>query len=123
VPVTRCRFSSRAILRTPSGNPGTLLGVLDTVDIKPADYTLHDGDVLVFSHRRATDVPKHSLDEQRWTELVATAARAASSAEAIADNIRDALEALLPFQQRNDDIALLIMKVVQATARESEEGR
>ena len=35
------------------------------------------------------------------------------SAEAIADNIRDALEALLPFQQRNDDIALLIRKKLQ----------
>ena len=105
------------------GNPGTLLGVLDTVVIKPAHYALQDGDVLVFYTDGATDVPRHSLDEQRWTELVATAARAASSAEAIADNIRDALEDLLPFQQRNDDIALLIMKVVHATEIEPEEGR
>ncbi len=30
----------------------------------------------------------------------------------IADNIRDSLDDVLPFAQRNDDIALLILKVV-----------
>ncbi len=93
------------------GHPGTLLGVLDIVDIKPVTTALHGGDVIVFFTDGATDVPRHSLDEQRWSELVARAARATTTADEVADNIRDALEVVLPFDQRNDDIALLIVKV------------
>ena len=93
------------------GNPGTLLGMLDALHIKPATETLHDGDIIVFYTDGATDVPNHALDETRWRELVQAAARAATTAEEVADNIRDSLELVLPFDQRNDDIALLIVKV------------
>ncbi len=97
---------------TAIGKPGTLLGVLDTLDITATTETLHDGDVVVFYTDGATDVPRRSLDERQWTDLVATACRPAGTAEVIADNIRDSLDDVLPFAQRNDDIALLILKVV-----------
>ena len=98
------------------GIPGTLLGILDTLNIAPVSVTLHPGDVLVFYTDGATDVPKYSLDEARWNEIVATATRSATSADAIADNIRDALEYVLSFEQRNDDIALMIVRVLDATS-------
>ena len=69
--------------------------------------------MIVFYTDGATDVPKHSIDEQEWRRLVKTAAHTASTANEIADNIRDALEHVLPFDQRNDDIALLIIKVLK----------
>ena len=97
---------------TTLGKPGTLLGVFDTIDIDPVTVSLHDQDVIVFYTDGATDVPKHSLDEQQWSQLVTTAARTARSANQIADNIRDALEHVLPFDQRNDDIALLVIKLL-----------
>jgi serine phosphatase RsbU (regulator of sigma subunit) len=96
---------------TTIGNSGTLLGMLDTITITPETQSLDDGDVIVFYTDGATDVPRHSLDEHTWRELVAEAAHAATTAETIADNIRDSLERVLPFEQRNDDIALLIVKV------------
>ena len=73
--------------------------------------TLHDGDIIVLYTDGATDVPNHALDETQWRELVHAAARAATAAEVVADNIRNSLDLVLPFEQRNDDIALLIVKV------------
>ena len=77
--------------------------------------SLHDEDVIVFYTDGATDVPKHSIDEQQWCELVTTAARASDTSEGTADNIRDALEQVLPLDQRNVDIALLIIKLLKST--------
>ncbi len=99
---------------TAIGSPGTLLGVLDTIDVTATTETLHDSDVVVFYTDGATDVPRHSLDEHQWRDLVATASCAATTAEAIADNIRESLGLVLPFEQRNDDIALLILKVLDS---------
>ncbi len=102
------------------GTPGTLLGMFDAININPVTIDLLDQDVIVFNTDGATDVAKHSLDEQQWRELVTTAAHNATTANEIADNIRDALEEVLPFDQRNDDIALLIIKVLKtALSRES----
>ena len=84
--------------------------------------TLHDGDVIVFYTDGATDVPKYSLDEQQWSELVSTAVRAATTADTIADNIRDSLETVLPFERRKDDIALLILKVLKSPDPTSDRG-
>lgn len=102
---------------TTVGNPGTLLGMLDTLDIAPITISLLDDDVIVFYTDGATDVPKHSIDEQQWRHLVKTAAHTASNANEIADNIRDALEHVLPFDRRNDDIALLIIKLQKPASR------
>jgi phosphoserine phosphatase RsbU/P len=99
---------------TAIGKPGTLLGVLDTLDITPTTESLQDGDVLVFYTDGATDVPTHSLNDYQWAELVAAASCTATTVEAIADNIRESLEVVLPFAQRNDDIALLILKVLDS---------
>ncbi|MEJ7800508.1 MAG: SpoIIE family protein phosphatase [Ilumatobacter sp.] len=70
------------------------------------------GDVLVFHTDGATDLPPpHDLGEARWIDLVSQAARRGGTADDIADRIRTALETILPFRSRNDDIALLLLAV------------
>ena len=94
------------------GSPGTLLGVLDEIDIHVTSVELGEGDVVVFHTDGATDVaPPYALDETAWRMLVHEAARSGESADTIAENIQRALEAVLPFESRNDDIALLVMAV------------
>jgi serine phosphatase RsbU (regulator of sigma subunit) len=66
----------------------------------------------------ATDVrPPHDLDPARLLALVDQAAHSSSTAEGVADRLHDALEAVLPFDQRNDDIALLVLRVTGTEAR------
>lgn len=96
-------------------SPGTLLGLLDVIDIRPVTEQLRAGDVLVYYTDGATDVPKHSLDEASWRTLVGAAASRAATADEVADNVRDALDDVLSLDQRNDDIALVIIKVADAS--------
>ena len=74
---------------TPLGRPGTLLGVVDDIDIHVTTVELGAGDVVVFHTDGATDVaPPHDLDDAAWQELVRDAARSGGSAEAVAENIQ-----------------------------------
>jgi serine phosphatase RsbU (regulator of sigma subunit) len=94
------------------GAPGTLLGPFDHVDISPIEVTLSSGDVVVFHTDGATDVrPPSDLDETGWSHLVDEAVRPGGSADEIAHRIRRALEEILPFESRHDDIALLVLRV------------
>ena len=95
---------------TALGEPGTLLGPFDHIDIHPIVVTLAPGDVVVFHTDGATDVPPpHDLDDEDWTNLVARAVQPGGTAEDIADRIQESLEAILPFETRHDDIALLVL--------------
>lgn len=94
------------------GTPGTLLGPFDRVDISPIEVTLSAGDVVVFHTDGATDVPPPSdLDEAGWADLVDEAVGSGGTADEIAHRIRQALEAILPFESRHDDIALLVIRI------------
>jgi PAS domain S-box-containing protein len=94
------------------GVHGTLLGPFDHVDISPIEVTLSAGDVVVFHTDGATDVaPPHDLDETGWTNLVNDAVGSGGTADEVAHRIQQALEAILPFESRNDDIALLVLAV------------
>jgi hypothetical protein len=55
--------------------------------------------------------PPHDLDETEWTQLVGEAARPGGTAEEISDRIERALEAIVPFKSRADDIALVVLAV------------
>jgi PAS domain S-box-containing protein len=95
------------------GEPGTLLGMVDEVRFVPRTTSLAPGDVVVFFTDGATDVaPPHDLDGAGFGQLVQRAVDPDATVEVIADRIRDALEAVLTFRRRNDDIALLVLKVV-----------
>ena len=94
------------------GVPGTLLGLFDHVDISPIDVTLSAGDVVVFHTDGATDVrPPHDLDEAGWASLVSDAVGSGGTADDVAHRVQQALQAILPFDSRNDDIALMVLAV------------
>jgi len=94
------------------GAPGTLVGVFDTVEIHPRSVTLAPGDVVVFYTDGATDVaPPYLLNETDFANLAQDAATGAHTAEEVADRVHAALETVLPFDDRNDDIALLVLRV------------
>ena len=100
------------------GAPGTLLGMVDHAHFEARTAQLEPGDVVVLYTDGATDVrPPHDLDPARLLALVDQAAHSSSTAEGVADRLHDALEAVLPFDQRNDDIALLVLRVTGTEAR------
>jgi len=97
------------------GTPGTLLGMFDRARFETATRPLGVGDVVVFYTDGATDVhPPNNLDRSEFLDLVQGAVHRGGDAEAVADNIRDALETVVPFSRRNDDIALLVLRVTEA---------
>jgi phosphoserine phosphatase RsbU/P len=96
------------------GASGTLLGLFDEVHISERVTQLEPGDTVAFYTDGATDLPPpHGLAYEQLTEMVADAAHGSSSVNSVADRLHDALEALLPFRQRNDDIALLILRTTE----------
>ncbi len=94
------------------GTAGALLGVFDDIDVTTTTTTLHPGDTVVLYTDGVTDVsPPHGLTTEETTELVGQLAAASSSAEEVADGLHAALTSILPISDRDDDIALLIMRV------------
>ena len=94
------------------GAPGTLIGALDDIVIVTTSISLTSGDVVVFHTDGATDAPPpHDLDENQWMQLVGEAARPGGTAEEISIRIERALEAVVPFELRADDIALVVLAV------------
>lgn len=102
------------------GIPGTLLGPFDQIDVCPTKVALSAGDVVVFHTDGATDVPApYDLVDAEWADLVNTATELGGTADDIAHRIQDALQAVLPFDSRDDDIALVVLAVPAATTKES----
>ncbi len=94
------------------GLPGTLLGAFDDCSFSQVTTALKEGDFVLFYTDGATDVaPPHGLDGEQFAEMFASATVGASSAEDVADLIHQALDAVLRFDRRNDDIALLIVRI------------
>lgn len=97
------------------GEPGTLVGVFEKVRINPVLLDLSPGDTLVLYTDGVSDVaPPHDLTESEVLDLVAASARGAAGAQDTADHIHRALAEILPLEQREDDIALLVLRVCAA---------
>ena len=95
------------------GTPGSLLGVFEPGEFHTVTTALRAGEVVVFYTDGATDLPPpHSLSEAAFTELVGTATARGGTAEAIAVRIQRALETVASFGDRNDDVALLVLRAV-----------
>ena len=93
------------------GRPGTLLGVYPAITTHEAATVLGPGDVLVLHTDGVTDLPEpHGIDDDELLVLVAGAATA-PSAHAVAESIRDAIDDRLPISHRNDDIAVVVLRV------------
>ncbi len=92
--------------------PGTLIGVFDELKVTTTNALLEPGDTVVLYTDGITDVPPpYRLTEEQFADLVAEAASGATSAEDVADGIRDRLTAIRPLEERGDDMALLVIRV------------
>jgi len=98
------------------GTPGSILGMIDDAQFEAQTFALAPGDVVVLYTDGATDVrPPHDLDPARFLALVDKAVHSTRTAEEVADRLHEALETVLPVNRRNDDIALLVLRVSKLT--------
>ena len=94
------------------GSYGSLIGVFDEIDVTTTTVELRAGDTIVLFTDGATDVPPpHGLTEREFTDVVARACVGADSAEDIAERLHLSLSSILNIDDREDDIALLIVRV------------
>jgi serine phosphatase RsbU (regulator of sigma subunit) len=96
------------------GRTGTLLGLIAEAESRTDTTTLSPGDTVVLYTDGATDVrPPHGLTTEALEGLVELAAIDASGAAEVADRLGHQLSAILPISERNDDIALLVLKITR----------
>ena len=99
------------------GITGTLLGVLPRIDVKPVETILGEGDTIVFYTDGITDVrPPLALEEAELLDLVRSACEGAANAEAVATNMIARIERVLPMNDRNDDLAIVVVRVASSVA-------
>jgi PAS domain S-box-containing protein len=97
---------------TPIGAPGMLVGAVPSITVAPVEGSVQRGDTLVLYTDGITDVaPPHGIDPEALAQMVAKAAEGEVSAEQIAARLGNAIEAVLPISERNDDVALLVVRV------------
>ena len=90
--------------------------MIDDARFEAETFELAPGDVVVLYTDGATDVrPPHDLDPARFLALVGKAVHSTHTAEEVADRLHEALETVLPVNRRNDDIALLVLRVSKLT--------
>ena len=94
------------------GRPGTLLGAYPDSKSFTISTDLEPGDAVVLYTDGITDVrPPHDLATDALEGLVGRAAHAAESATDVVESVGRELSAILPIAQRDDDIAILALKV------------
>jgi PAS domain S-box-containing protein len=97
---------------TTIGRPGTLLGALSTVNATTETIDLEAGDTLVLYTDGVTDVaPPRDLDGDALVRLVTEATAVEGTATDVLLRLGDAIQAVLPIPERNDDVALVVVRV------------
>jgi sigma-B regulation protein RsbU (phosphoserine phosphatase) len=92
--------------------PGSLIGVFKDIDVTATTTVLHPGDTVVLYTDGVTDVaPPHGLGTDELIELVGQAVAETRSAAQLADRLHAELSAILAIDERDDDIALLILRL------------
>jgi serine phosphatase RsbU (regulator of sigma subunit) len=105
------------------GRPGTLLGAYPDPRTVTVSTELEPGDTIVLYTDGITDVrPPHDLDPDALAAIVGRAATSADSAAAVVDGLGRELAAILPIADRNDDIAILVLKVPSTGDRKERHG-
>jgi PAS domain S-box-containing protein len=93
------------------GSPGTLLGAFADPRLITVANDIGPGESLVMYTDGITDVrPPHDLSTAALEQIVVRAAGGAGSATEVIDRLGHELSAILPIAERNDDIALLVIK-------------
>jgi PAS domain S-box-containing protein len=104
-------LADRAGDAEPFGQPGTLIGALDRIEVNPTERVLRPGDTLVAYTDGATDLPPpHALTELDVARLVGKVAAASTSVDDVAEGLHHELDRILPIDERNDDVALLVIR-------------
>ncbi len=94
------------------GEPGMLVGAVPSITVTTVEGTLQPGDTVVLYTDGVTDVsPPHGIDPDALERMVAKAAEGDPSAEEIAVRLGDLIEEVLPISERNDDVALVVVRV------------
>ncbi|MEZ5322066.1 MAG: SpoIIE family protein phosphatase [Microthrixaceae bacterium] len=105
------------------GRTGTLIGVLPTLRLSPVEIVLEPGDSLLLHTDGITDVPEpYGIDDDRLVSLVAEAAASATSADDLVDLTGEAVRRVLPIEDRDDDIAMVVLRAGSPTTGEPDDG-
>ncbi len=117
-PVVVRRDGTAAVL----GEHGSLLGVLETIDVSVTETVLEVGDVVVLYTDGITDLPEpHGSTEDDVVDLVRKEAPAGTAGD-LADSIRTWLTDRLPLGQQADDVALVVLRITDPPSMRSDEG-
>jgi sigma-B regulation protein RsbU (phosphoserine phosphatase) len=93
------------------GRPGTLIGVLPELTTTTAEVELKSGDVVVLYTDGITDLPPpYGIVPSELTQVIGRL-RNLRSAEAIAAGIQRSLHDRVPDHNRQDDVALLVVRI------------
>jgi serine phosphatase RsbU (regulator of sigma subunit) len=94
------------------GKPGTLLGAFEGTSSTVTAVELEPGDTIVLHTDGATDVrPPYGLSNEALLDIVAGACSNVASADDVVERIGARLSEVLEVGRRNDDIALLALRV------------
>ena len=98
----------------PIGEHGTLLGFLDDVRLTATSHPLHTDDMVVLYTDGATDMrPPRTITPDEFAGLVGVAGSASSSATEMADLLGQEFDRIQPFDERNDDVAVMVLRLTE----------
>jgi serine phosphatase RsbU (regulator of sigma subunit) len=93
------------------GQPGSLLGVFEEIDLTVTSARLDVGDVVILYTDGITDLPPpHGRTEHDVADLAARVVPGRTAAQIAAD-IHDSVVERLGNDERNDDVALVVLRV------------
>ena len=99
---------------TAVGRPGTLLGVFPKIKSTTSTALLGPGDTLILHTDGVTDVrPPYDLDPDHVLDLATQAAAGSTTADEVATRLGLAIHSVLPIPDRNDDVALVVVHILQ----------
>ena len=108
LPILRRSDGSNELL----GRPGMLLGAFAESESTTCSTQLVVGDAVVLHTDGVTDLPPpHDLAPAAMQAMAASAAASSDSADGIASALGASISDILPLAERDDDIALLVLRI------------
>ena len=111
LPILRRADGSNELL----GVPGTLLGAFAESSATTCSTQLFVGDAVMLHTDGVTDLaPPYDLAPEEMQAMAVAAAASSASADGIARSLGESIADILPLAERDDDIALLILRIGSA---------
>ncbi len=96
------------------GEPGTLLGLFEDTRSSTTSMMLLPDDFVVLYTDGVTDLPPpHALAPEEVCQLIDEAVPTRATADELAAALGEALGSRVPFAERDDDIAVLVLRVAR----------